>query len=41
MGNFCQMNGLEQDDILTVEFDLAAGRASMYQSVLSEILDDI
>ena len=41
MGNFCQTNGLERDDILTIEFDLAAGKAYLYQSVLSEILDDI
>ena len=41
MGSFCQANGLEEDDILSIEFDIATDKAYLYQSILSEILDDI
>ncbi len=41
MGAFCRKNGLEENDILSMEFDIAAGTVLLYQSVLSEILDDI
>lgn len=41
MGSFCSKNGLEENDILTMELDVPAGKAYLYQSVLSEILDDI
>ena len=38
---FCRVNGMEENDILSIEFDIAAGKAYLYQTVLSEILDDI
>jgi hypothetical protein len=41
MGPFCVANGMEENDILSIEFDIAGGKAYLYQSVLSEILDDI
>ena len=41
MGTFCAANGLEENDILTVEFDIASMKAYLSRSVLSEILDDI
>lgn len=41
MAPFCRANGIEENDILSIEFDIAAGKAYLYQTVLSEILDDI
>jgi hypothetical protein len=41
MAPFCTANGIEENDILSIEFDIAAGKAYLYQTVLSEILDDI
>ena len=41
MAPFCRANGIEENDILSIEFDIAAGKAYLYQTVLSGILDDI
>jgi len=41
MGAFCRKSGLEENEILSMKFDIGAGTVVIYQSVLSETLDDI
>ena len=41
MGSFCQNAGLEENDILVIEFDIASKKAYLSQTLLSEILDEI